>query len=331
MSDLPPGWEWSTLGEVADTSLGKMLDKGRESGQHQVPYLRNVNVQWGRFDLNSVLNMDIAPEQRQAYEVVQGDLLVCEGGEIGRCAVWPGSSEYIGIQKALHRVRPNVGIDVRYLRHQLEWQSRNGILTTFATGSTIKHLPQQQLRQLRIPVPPTPEQRRIVTALEDHLSHVDAAERSLDVARRRRTALSRSLREAVLFAPTEGDKTCPLGDSLERIEAGRSFGGAARRAAEGEWGIIKVSAMTWGEFREAENKVLLDPAMVDSRYEVRPGDILVSRANTKDYVGAAVLVVATRPKLLLSDKSLRLVPKSGFDPRWLVEVLSSPSQTSGSG
>jgi type I restriction enzyme S subunit len=114
-----------------------------------------------------------------------------------------------------------------------------------------------------------------------------------------------------------------IGDLLLRIEAGRSFRCEPRPASLSEWGIIKVSAMTWGAFREEENKAV--PAGIDFNpdYEIRPGDILVSRANTEDYVGAPVLVDRCRPHLLLSDKSLRLVPSGHLNFRWLYYLLSS--------
>jgi type I restriction enzyme, S subunit len=116
----------------------------------------------------------------------------------------------------------------------------------------------------------------------------------------------------------------PMGDLLIDIEAGRSFRCSARPAAVDEWGVIKVSAMTWREFDEGENKAVLDDAQVDPRFEIRSGDVLFSRANTVNHVGAVVQVRDTRPKLLLSDKSLRLVSRQGVYPRWLLYYLRSP-------
>ncbi|MFB6643647.1 restriction endonuclease subunit S [Streptomyces chartreusis] len=115
-----------------------------------------------------------------------------------------------------------------------------------------------------------------------------------------------------------------LGDLLQRIEAGKSFTCEPRPAEPDEWGIIKVSAMTWGQFDAAENKAVPEGREFDPAYEIRSGDVLVSRANTKAYVGAPVLVDVCRPKLLLSDKSLRLVPRDGVSKRWLVHFLRSP-------
>ena len=115
-----------------------------------------------------------------------------------------------------------------------------------------------------------------------------------------------------------------LRDVLITIEAGKSFTCEARQANDDEWGIIKVSAMTWGTFRAEENKAVPLGKEIDEKYEIRSGDILVSRANTRAYVGAPVLVGNCRPKLLLSDKSLRLVPGKSVNRKWLLYALASP-------
>lgn len=322
MTRLPQGWSIRTLGEVATTALGKMLDRGRPHGHAQVPYLRNVNVQWDRIDTTGLLTMELADEERDRFGVEPGDLLVCEGGEIGRAAIWRGGVSYIAYQKALHRIRPSCEVDSRYLLHMFRHLSLSGQLAKHATGTTILHLPQQQLRRIPIPVPPIEEQRRIVDILEDHLSRLDAACSDLADAARRLLAFERSALDQI----TEGraKKRVALSDLVERIEAGKSFGGSASPADPDEWGIIRVSAMTWGEFRPEENKAVTDPSRVEPRYEIKEGDVLVSRANTSEYVGAPVLVRDTRPKLLLSDKSLRLVPKPEYSPEYLVRLLSAP-------
>lgn len=313
-------WPVVPLSEVAETSLGKMLDNGKTEGHPHVPYLRNVNVQWGRIDTDDLLTMELADEDRVRFAVREGDLLVCEGGEIGRCAVWPGWTQYLAFQKALHRVRPGDALDARFLGYLLEHHANNGALAKLATGSTIAHLPQQQLRRVPVPVPPLDEQRRIVDLLEGHLSRLDAAKNGLNIARKRLVALERS----ALDANFGGDQSITLDDLVVDIAAGKSFGSTNAPAKDGEWGIIKVSAMTWGEFKPDENKAV--PAdRIDPRFEIREGDLLVSRANTADYVGASVLVGLVRPKLLLSDKSLRVIPKDGVRPGWLWRALQAPS------
>jgi type I restriction enzyme, S subunit len=115
-----------------------------------------------------------------------------------------------------------------------------------------------------------------------------------------------------------------LGEVLERIETGKSFSAEGRPALPDEWGVIKVSAMTYGSFRENENKAVRTGTAFSEAAEIKPGDVLLSRANTRDYVGASVLVDNCRPRLLLSDKSLRLVPADAIDRHWLWYALSSP-------
>ncbi|WP_406478354.1 restriction endonuclease subunit S [Streptomyces platensis] len=123
----------------------------------------------------------------------------------------------------------------------------------------------------------------------------------------------------------EGWAWATVSEVLVGSDAGKSFKCDPRPAALEEWGIIKVSAMTWGEFRSAENKALLDNTLVNPNYEIQSGDILVSRANTVEHVGAPVLVGDVRPRLLLSDKSLRFMPGSTVDRNWFVYWLKSPA------
>ena len=124
-------------------SLGKMLDAKTQTGEHPVAYLRNINVRWFRFDLGDLAVMDIAPVELERVSLNDGDLVVCEGGEPGRCAVWRGPSA--AIQKALHRVRPHVGIAADYLALVLRWWSTRQDFDRFITGTTIKHIPKEKL------------------------------------------------------------------------------------------------------------------------------------------------------------------------------------------
>lgn len=159
---------------------------------------------------------------------------------------------------------------------------------------------------------------------ELHLDTVDSLVRDLQsqVAARKRSVAEPD-RERLPEIPSSW-RAVSLGLLIDRIEAGKSVRAEGRRAEQHEWGVIKVSAMSWGQFRAAENKAITDPGLINTRYEVRPGDLLLSRANTVDLVGATVLVTETRPRLLLSDKSLRLVPLEGIDKAWLNLALRSP-------
>jgi type I restriction enzyme S subunit len=209
----------------------------------------------------------------------------------------------------------------RYLRWYLSSPRFRDWITLAVEGATGSHTrakSPQILRQL-VPIPPLAEQRRIVAAIEEHLSRLDAAAAEVHNVQARVDALRRSMLNAAVADGVETE----LGELLTRIEAGRSAGGPAPRAQEDEWGVIKVSAMTWGEFRPWENKRVAADS-IDEKHEIRPGDLLVSRANTTEYVGAAVVVRETRPRLVLSDKSLRLIVRDGVDREWLLYALLAP-------
>ncbi|MGO8929684.1 MAG: restriction endonuclease subunit S [Limisphaerales bacterium] len=149
------GWPVARFGEIAESRLGKMLDAKQQTGVHRRPYLRNLNVQWARFDLSSVLEMDFPPEQRDEFLLRKGDLLICEGGEVGRSAIWDGQVPECYFQKALHRVRPHADKCVaEYVVYLLWALARRGGLIDLNSKATIPHLTGVQLAGLQIPLPP---------------------------------------------------------------------------------------------------------------------------------------------------------------------------------
>jgi type I restriction enzyme S subunit len=172
--EIPESWEWTRVGEVSDTCLGKMLDKQKNQGTNQF-YLRNINVRWEGFELTDLLQMPFEANENERYSINYGDLVVCEGGEPGRCAVWD-KQESIKFQKALHRVRCHRGIINHYIQYVLKYLSTNGLLDDYFTGSTIKHLTGKALNSVLIPLPPTSEQIRIVSVLKKWITLLEDLE-----------------------------------------------------------------------------------------------------------------------------------------------------------
>ena len=150
------GYPVYKLSDITTSRLGKMLDKKRQTGDNKYPYLANYNVQWFRFELDNLNEMDFDKADRQEFELRNGDLLVCEGGEVGRCAIWRGDKENCYFQKALHRVRcDSKYIIPEYLGWTFYWHSQyNGFIDAISGVSTIAHLPGDKLKQLQIIVPP---------------------------------------------------------------------------------------------------------------------------------------------------------------------------------
>ena len=157
-------WPIARLGEVADLDLGKMLDQKKNKG---IPrkYLANIDVRWGAFNFDNLKEMPFRDSELERYGLRYGDIVMCEGGEPGRCAIWKEQIPGMMYQKALHRIRPHDGLDFRFLYyHFLLLGRKNGFAGLF-TGSTIKHMPKDKLALVEIPLPPLPVQRRIADIL----------------------------------------------------------------------------------------------------------------------------------------------------------------------
>ena len=157
-------WPLVRLGDHVDACLGKMLDAKKNKGISQ-PYLGNSNVRWGKFDLANLAEMRFEAHEEERYSLRLGDLVVCEGGEPGRCAIWIGPTG-MKIQKALHRIRPKDGFDNYYLFYWLRHVAITESLESSFTGTTIKHLTGKAIAALVLPQPPIRVQRAIADVLK---------------------------------------------------------------------------------------------------------------------------------------------------------------------
>ena len=306
MIAVPPSWRVRPLGELVDVLDSRRVPvnaKGRDDRRGNVPYYGATGqVGWIDTAIFQEPLLLLGEDGVQFFDRDKQKSYLIDG------PAW--------VNNHAHVLRACPDVDRRFLNYYLNIADYQG----HANGTTRLKLTQAAMRQIPVPFPELRAQRRIVDLLEDHLSRLDAAKIGLRHARRRLIALERSALETHFG----GDPAVPMTDLVDDISAGKSFGTSKAPAGEDEWGIIKVSAMTWGQFKAAENKAV--PAdRVDPRFEIRAGDLLVSRANTAEYVGASVVVGPVRHRLLLSDKSLRITPKPGIRTHWLWRALQAPS------
>ncbi len=181
LGDVPEHWEVVSLRHRYSQVLGKMLDGKRITGSHSLPYLRNTDVQWDSINVSGLPEMDIPESEYDRYTVQMGDMLVCEGGEVGRCAIWTGAIAVCGFQKALHRLRPrNAGRDTPSFMYYALLSAAKTDAFNDGHVSTIPHLTGDKLRAHRFPFPPLCEQNAIVAFLDAVLADF---ERMAEVAR----------------------------------------------------------------------------------------------------------------------------------------------------
>jgi|3_EtaG_2_1085321.scaffolds.fasta_scaffold00815_8 type I restriction enzyme S subunit len=156
----PMNWEVARFGELGECRLGKMLDKGRQVGEI-FPYLANFNVRWDDFEISELREMAFSEPEKEEFSLRDGDLLVCEGGEVGRAAIWRGNGTGIYFQKALHRVRLNADLALpEFALFYLWFMAKNGGFGDYTNSATIAHLTGVKLKGLPVPLPPIEKQKK---------------------------------------------------------------------------------------------------------------------------------------------------------------------------
>ena len=169
--DLPENWEICSIMAIAEVDLGKTLDKNKNTGKFY-PYLRSVNIKWNEIDLSDIKEMQFEKDELQRYSIIKGDLLICEGGDVGRCCIW-SLDETIYYQNALHRVRFHGGCEPKYFLYFMMYLEHTGYLKRISNGVTIKHLTKTVLTTIPFMLPPLAEQKRIVDEIEKIFATLD--------------------------------------------------------------------------------------------------------------------------------------------------------------
>lgn len=211
LQDIPVDWMMTTVHSAYSVLLGKMLDEKQQSGRFPTPYLRNTNVQWDRIIIDDIKVMDIEPSELERFTVRPGDLLICEGGQPGRSAVWNGEIAPMGFQKALHRARPRGSNDVRWLQTFLRVAVGLNVFSTEFGQATIGHLTGEQLRSLRLPLPDPAIQGSLSDKLDRDLAELRGVDRSL----LRSIALLGELKRSLITAAVTGEFDVSTADGTQ--------------------------------------------------------------------------------------------------------------------
>ena len=177
---MKEGWKMVKLGEVCESRLGKTLNSSTDIGK-PYEYLCAVNIQWDKIDLSILKTTLFSNEEVEKFKIQKGDLLVCEGGEAGRAAIWDDEKTIL-YQNALHRIRFKNNVMLpRFCMHYLRKLKFEGIIDkNYARGATIKHLVTKSLYSIPIPLPLLEEQHRIVGILDAAFAKIDALKKNAE-------------------------------------------------------------------------------------------------------------------------------------------------------
>lgn len=216
---IPDTWSWIRFGEIAIHNSGKTLDSVRNSG-HPRDYITTSNLYWGRFELNSVKQMLIRDEELEKCTARKGDLLICEGGEAGRAAVWTADYE-VCFQNHIHRARFFGGVNPFFAHRFFEKMNATGEINAHRKGIGISNMSSKALAMIPFPLPPLEEQSRIVAKVDELMTLCD----KLEAQQQARRKLQNALRQSTLQAVASSQSPHELQTTWQRLQThfGRLF------------------------------------------------------------------------------------------------------------
>ena len=313
-----------TLGDVATYINGRAF-KPQEWETSGRPIIRIQNL------TNSTQECNRTTKQfEEKYRISDGDLLFAWSASLG-AHIWHGEDGWLN--QHIFKVIPNESIDKIYLYYYLLYVVDQLYAKTH--GSGMVHITLKPFKSTRIMLPELNEQRRVVGKIESLFAKLDEAKEKaqavVDSFETRKAAILHKAFTGELTAKwreehnisktTWGEKK--WGDFLQSIEAGKNWSAEGRPPEGTEFGVVKVSAVTWGEFDELESKTCVVAEQWNSKTQIHKGDFLFSRANTLQLVGNCVIVRNISKRLMLSDKILRFKFDEIAHPRFVLYFTRS--------
>ncbi|MCP4383422.1 MAG: hypothetical protein GY798_18715 [Hyphomicrobiales bacterium] len=340
--DLPEGWKWSTIGEVADVQLGRQRSPAHHNGDQMRPYLRSANVTWDGISVEDVNEMNFDDADFEKYSLEPGDLLLNEASgspnEVGKPAIWSGEILNCCFQNTLLRLRPHE-VDRSYLYWYCYFAALTGRFGEASRGVNIRHLGKRGLASFRIPIAPPDEQQRIVSAIEEHLTRLRVAVESVERCARNVDQLRpRVLGEilGVAAAPSLDDAApvvaLPNGWKWERaaavcemVASGSTPKAAKMASGSGDVPFIKVYNLGF----EGDLDFTLKPTFVGRdthegflrRSRLRPGDVLINIVGPP--LGKVAMVPSDHPEWNMNQAVAAFRPGREMSGAFLAFLLQS--------
>ncbi len=321
---IPSDWRISSVGAEFNIQLGKMLDAAKNVGIPK-PYIGNRSVQWGRIDSDNIATVPMTVADLQRFRLRWGDLLVCEGGEIGRAAIWEEPIPECYYQKALHRLRTKGRYDAYLMMSLLQLWTSTGYLANYVTQTSIAHLPKDKLEVVPLPVPPPAEQRAIAEALSDTDKLLGSLEKLI--------AKKRAIKQAAMQQLLTGKTRLP-GFSAKRAELNMARD-SILKARIGWQGLTTVEYLTTGDYYLVTGTDFVEGRVnwstcyfvdrsrfvQDRNIQLEPSDVLLTKDGT---IGKAGFVDSLPGPATLNSGIFVVRPKkNSYFPKYMYYILTS--------
>ena len=289
---VPEGWKRQTVGELYDVQLGKMLNQSAKTINPQYPYLTNFNVRWGSFDLSELNTMHFSDDEQRKFSLKSGDIIMCEGGEVGRCAIWTNNDSQCYFQKALHRLRTKGQSLPEYFQKYMEFVTGTRLIENIVGKTSIAHLTREKLVALSVPTPPLPEQQKIAQILSTWNKAISTTEQLLANSQHQKKALMQQLltgkkrlldEDGVRFG--EGWKEGNLG-GITNIDSGYAFKSVDFTDSEAGVPIIRMSDFkTGGIDISGAAKIKMEATKGLDKFKLRAGDFVFGMSGSLSNYG----------------------------------------------
>lgn len=279
---VPKGWKLVTVGSLFDVQLGKMLNQAAKDKNPQFPYIGNSDVRWGSINLTNLKEMYFSEKEQTKFSLQKGDILMCEGGEVGRCAIWNAEPTSIFYQKALHRLRTQGRILPEYFQLYMLSLKGTKLLDDFTSRTSIAHLTREKLLELPVKTPPLKEQRKIAQILSTWDKAITATEKLVETSKQQKKALMQQL--------LTGKKR------LVNSETGKAFEGEwtfkaieeistrIKRKSDGEkHPILTISSLSGFVKQEDKYSRFMAGESVKNYILLKQGEFAYNKGNSKTY------------------------------------------------
>lgn len=340
LGEVPENWTITLLKYGYEVVLGKMLqpDSKREDDVF-LPYLRAANIQPTGVDLIDVRSMWFGAAERRTLKLLKGDLLVSEGGDVGRSAIFYSEGEYY-FQNSINRIRPKADNCARFLFYWIQAIKAKGYIDVLCNKSTIAHFTAEKVASVPIPIPTAIEQIQIALFLDHETARID----TLIAEQQRLIELLKEKRQAVIsHAVTKGlDPTVPMKDSgvewlgevpehwrtgalrwYATIQGGIAKGKDYKEQETVSLPYLRVANVQNGYMDLSEVKEIEVLESEAKRYSLRVGDVLMNEGGDNDKLGRGTVWQGQIDPCLHQNHVFAIRPVEALQPHWLATFTQS--------